>query len=63
MAGRIGVVATVLGLALAVVGAVICASAGSRAKAANINVAVSIVLMTNLMMNSGSIEARLIKHI
>src|SRR5665213_4109809 len=51
IAGRIGVVATVLGLVPAVEGAVICASAGSRAEAININVAVSIDLMTNRMTN------------
>jgi hypothetical protein len=46
-AGRIGVVATALGLVPAVDGAVNCAWAGA-AKAVNINVAVSIDLMTNL---------------
>ena len=46
--GRIGTVATVFGLLPAVDGAVICACAGApKTKAMNINVAVSIDLMTN----------------
>src|ERR1700676_5812921 len=57
-AGRIGTVATGFGLAPAVDGAVICAWAEAPA-ATNINVAVSIDLMTSL----GSIEERAIKHI
>src|SRR5260370_15380024 len=57
-AGRMGTVATGFGLAPAVDGAVICALAEAPA-ATNINVAVSIDLMTSL----GSIEARATKHI
>src|SRR6478752_9009422 len=57
-AGRIGTVATGFGLAPAVDGAVICALTGAPA-AMNINVAVSIDLMTSLR----SIEARATKHI
>src|SRR3984893_10882228 len=57
-AGRIGTVATCFGLAPAVDGAVICAFAEAPA-ATNINVAVSIDLMTSLR----SIEVREIKHI
>src|SRR5580700_6041159 len=57
-AGRTGTVATTFGLAPAVDGGVICACAEVPA-ATNINVAVSIDLMTNL----GSIEAAAIKHI
>src|SRR6267378_5993097 len=57
-AGRIGTVATCFGLAPAVDGAVICALAEAPA-ATNINVAVSIDLMTSL----GSIEERATKHI
>src|ERR1700688_233986 len=57
-AGRIGMVATCFGLAPAVDGAVIWAWADAPA-ATNINVAVSIDLMTSL----GSIEERATKHI
>src|SRR5258708_17723508 len=57
-AGRIGTVATCFGLAPAVDGAVICALAGA-AVATNINVAVSIDLMTSLK----SIEECATKHI
>jgi hypothetical protein len=51
-AGRIGTVISVLDLAPAVAGLVVCASTGRGAEAAiaaNINVAVSIDLMTNRM--------------
>jgi len=47
-AGRIGTVATVFGLTPAVDGGFICACAGKPAAATNINVAVSIDLMTSL---------------
>jgi hypothetical protein len=60
--GRIGVVATAFGLAPAVVGGVVCAwtDCGAEApKAMDINVAVSIDLMTH----PGTIEAHAIKHI
>src|ERR1700694_1585997 len=57
-AGRSGTVATGFGLAPIVDGAVICALAEAPA-ATNINVAVSIDLMTSLR----SIEARASKHI
>src|ERR1700737_2025481 len=62
-AGRIGIVVTGFGLAPAVDGAVICAWAEAPA-ATNINVAVSIDLMTSLLTTGpGSIEERAIKHI
>jgi hypothetical protein len=57
-AGRTGTVATGLGLVPAVDGGVSCAWAEAPA-ATNINVAVSIDLMTSL----GSIEERATKHI
>src|SRR5438874_11186594 len=52
--GRIGTVAAVFGVLAAVEGAVGCArSGGPKSKATNINVAVSIGLMTNARVDCG----------